>query len=61
MNDVREMMNRQAAWQKSRARLSWPEKIKQAEILRDAFMKLRSAHSVKPIGDNRTGCKYPSP
>lgn len=42
MNDVYQMMRRQAAWQKTRACLSWPEKMKQAEVLRDACLKLRS-------------------
>jgi len=51
MNDLRQMMNRQAEWQKTRARLSWPEKIRQAEILRDACLKLRFVNTAKPVGD----------
>ncbi|MBU0715669.1 MAG: hypothetical protein KJ964_09975 [Verrucomicrobia bacterium] len=41
MNDARVLLERQAAWQKTRAHLSWSEKIRQAEILRDAFLNLR--------------------
>ena len=41
MNDVCSLLERQAAWQKTRARLSWSEKIRQAEVLRDAFLNLR--------------------
>lgn len=44
MNDVHQMMRRQAVWQKTRAALAWPEKIKQAEVLREACIKLRSTN-----------------
>lgn len=41
MNNTRQLLERQAAWQKTRARLSWPEKIRQAELLRDTLLQLR--------------------
>ena len=41
MNDARALLERQAAWQKTRARLSWSEKIRQAEVLRAALLNLR--------------------
>ncbi|MFH1970417.1 MAG: hypothetical protein ABIJ53_08895 [Verrucomicrobiota bacterium] len=41
MNDARALLERQAAWQKTRARLTWSEKIRQAEVLRDALLNLR--------------------
>ena len=41
MNDLRNLFERQAAWQKARARLSWSEKIRQAAVLRDALLTLR--------------------
>ena len=41
MNDARTLLERQAAWQKTRARLSWSEKIRQVEVLRDALLNLR--------------------
>jgi len=34
-------MSSQAEWQKSRTALPWPEKIKQAEMLREASVILR--------------------
>jgi len=51
MNDVTQIMNLQAAWQKTRVRFSWPDKIKQAELLRDAYMKLRAAKSSRPTAN----------
>jgi hypothetical protein len=46
MNDIEEMLRRQALWQKSRQSLSWPEKIRQAERLRESLRRWRA----KPIG-----------
>ncbi len=46
MNDVPQMMQRQADWQKTRAHLSWPEKMKQAEVLRDASLKWRAKPNI---------------
>jgi hypothetical protein len=54
MNDVSQMMDRQAAWQKTRAKLSWPEKMKQAEVLRDACKKLRVSNTAKPLGPGQS-------
>ena len=41
MNNTRQLLERQAAWQKTRASLSWPEKIRQVELLHDTLLKLR--------------------
>ena len=41
MNDARALLERQAAWQKTRVHLSWSDKIRQAEVLRDALLNLR--------------------
>jgi hypothetical protein len=41
MDDVKELLERQAAWQKSRKLLSWPEKIRIAESIRESVVKLR--------------------
>lgn len=43
MNNAHRLLERQAVWQKTRACLSWPEKIHQAELLRDTLAKLRRA------------------
>ena len=41
MVDLDELFHRQAEWQKSRARLSWSEKLEMAAVLRDAALALR--------------------
>jgi len=40
--DVQELLRRQAQWQKSRRALSWPEKIRMAEEIRESIKMLRS-------------------
>ena len=35
MTDLRELFERQAAWQKRRAVLTWPEKVRRAEGVRE--------------------------
>jgi hypothetical protein len=58
MHDVHKMLERQATWQRSRANLSWPEKIRQAEILRDTFLKMRRT---RPTPQQDTGATTPLP
>ena len=41
MNEVQALLERQANWQKSRQALSWAEKIRMAEEIRDSARKLR--------------------
>jgi hypothetical protein len=41
MTDVERMLERQAQWQKSRQSLTWPEKIRMAERVRESVMQLR--------------------
>ena len=41
MSDVQDLIDRQAAWQQTRRRLSWPEKIRMAERAREDVRKLR--------------------
>ncbi|MBE3134471.1 MAG: hypothetical protein IMZ55_13440 [Acidobacteria bacterium] len=38
---VKALLERQAAWQRGRASLSWEEKIRQAVIMREAQRSLR--------------------
>ncbi len=40
MVDVKAMFERQARWQRSRATLSWTEKLRMAEILREAAIAM---------------------
>jgi hypothetical protein len=45
MTDSRKLLQRQAAWQKRRKVLSWAEKIRMAERVREDAAKLRSTGS----------------
>lgn len=42
MDDVKKLLERQAAWQKGRKSLPWPEKIRIAEAIRESILQLRS-------------------
>jgi hypothetical protein len=42
MTDIEHMLKRQAHWQKSRQSLTWPEKIRMAERVRDSVKQLRA-------------------
>ncbi len=53
MNETLALLERQALWQKSRQELSWPEKIRMAEAIRESARQLRQvqhepAKSAKP-------------
>lgn len=48
MSNVDEMLKRQAQWQKSRQQLTWPEKIRMAEQVRDSVVALRSSAGQPP-------------
>ena len=53
MDDVKALFKRQARWQRSRARLSWTEKLRMAEILREAALAMGSSQrKFKMIADN---------
>lgn len=39
---IREMLARQAAWQRSRKDLPWPVKVEMARLMRDAALVLRA-------------------
>jgi hypothetical protein len=46
MTETRKLLERQAAWQKGRAALTWPEKIRMAEAVREWAAKLSRARSL---------------
>ncbi len=55
MTDVRRLLERQAEWQKARGGLSWPEKVRMAEAIRETISQLRGgrhepreAHTAPP-------------
>jgi len=47
MSDARDRLERQAAWQKGRAALTWPEKVRMAEEVREWAAQLKQARSSK--------------
>jgi hypothetical protein len=51
MDEILRLLARQARWQKSRRSLSWPEKIRMAERIREPVLELRSGI---PPGANAT-------
>ena len=59
MTSHEELLARQAAWQKSRQTLSWPEKIRQAAQMRssiEALRKERQRHQRRePSAPGKTG------
>ena len=48
MTDTRELYERQAASQAGRRSLSWPEKVRMAEAIRDSLVRLRSTRPIDP-------------
>jgi hypothetical protein len=52
MPDVQHLLQRQAAWQRDRRALPWPEKIRMVEAIRESvlwFAALRTSKSGQPI------------
>ena len=47
MTDVRRLLERQAEWQKARGGLSWPEKVRMAEAMREAILQFRRGLATK--------------
>ncbi len=41
MSEIQELLERQARWQKTRRGLSWPEKVRMAERVRESVRQLR--------------------
>ena len=42
---IKKLLERQSAWQKGRKELSWPEKIRMAEAVRESVVRLRHSAS----------------
>ena len=49
MFDVKIMLERQARWQRSRAKLSWTEKLRMAEILRESALAMGSSRGTSDL------------
>ena len=58
MTEIEQLLERQARWQESRAKLSWAEKVRLAEILREAAIALsrgrRKPRQPPPAPDSET-------
>jgi hypothetical protein len=48
MADAGELFERRAAWQAGHRRLSWPEKVRMAEAIRDSLVRLRNTRPIDP-------------
>lgn len=55
MTDVQEMLKRQAVWQRSRQSLTWSEKIRMAEKVRESVKQLRASSG--PRGNQETSAQ----
>jgi hypothetical protein len=48
MNELEKKFARQAQWQTNRKALSWPDKVRQAEAIRDSIEALREGKPELP-------------
>ncbi len=53
MFDVKKLFERQARWQHSRTKLSWTEKLRMAEILREAAVAMGSSQKKSGLRTER--------
>lgn len=60
MTDLRELFARQAEWQRARRSLSWAEKMRMAEAVRDSIAALRRA-AVRPDRNERESGRLETP
>ncbi len=51
MDEIQQLLRRQAVWQRSRQSLTWPEKIRMAEMVRESVQQLRA--SALPEGNHK--------
>jgi hypothetical protein len=59
MDDIPKMLDRQAAWQRSRRLLPWPVKIRMAEMARDAIKQLRD-EGTRSLAEKVTELRRPA-
>ena len=48
MNELEKKFARQAQWQTNRKALSWPDKVRQAEAIRESIIELRGEKPDSP-------------
>lgn len=61
MNETERLLRRQAAWQRDRRSLTWPEKIRQAARLRATLEAFRDSGSPSPRNRRTDGPRCVSP
>ena len=49
MVEIQSLFKRQAAWQRSRAKLPWAEKLRQAVVMRESLRSLRRTDRVTDL------------
>ncbi len=49
-DEIRKLLDRQAAWQKSRAALPWAEKVRMAEAVREGVAKFKRTWPLATAG-----------
>ncbi|HMD96076.1 MAG TPA: hypothetical protein VKM93_01930 [Terriglobia bacterium] len=55
MSDTLKLLERQATWQKCRVALTWAEKVRMAEAVRDSVAQLRRAPPLADSGVSARG------
>ena len=55
--DLEKLFAAQAAWQRARAKLSWPEKVRLSEILRESARLLRRRSSAQRSDRESGACR----
>ena len=53
MNEIEQVLERQAAWQRARARLPWAEKPRLSVVMRAAMKQLRRANPRRCVAAER--------
>ena len=57
MSDTPKQLEGQSTWQKGRAALTWPEKVRMAEAVRESLAQLRRTRP--PLAAGGSGSRYP--
>jgi hypothetical protein len=59
MNNLEELFERQAEWQRDQANLPWAEKLRLSVVMREAMLALRrSCHGYGPSRDSDEQSKH---
>lgn len=47
MNDLEQMFERQAAWQRSRSKLPWAEKLRLSVVMHESLLTIRRSEETR--------------